>query len=175
MYSSILELQPSRNTLLTTPLSLHPNIKTYVKLELCIRTEYVLLKIRLCIVFKQQNFTTVHHFKSLGFLFVLKLKKKRFSSFSLHCFNWTKDYQASLILLSINMSSILSLSNCSSLSQPSYQHLFNLSLPCNSEIVLDHQSTIFVNLSTLSQPFLPVISKLNTSCSLLIVSITAWA
>ena len=43
--------------------------------NLCIKTEYVLLKIRLCIVFKQQNFRTVHHFKSLGFLFVLKLKK----------------------------------------------------------------------------------------------------
>ena len=65
---------------------------------------------------------------------------------SLHCFNWTKDCQVSLILLSINMSSILSLSNCSSLSQPSYQHLFNLSLPCNSEIVLDHQSTISVSM-----------------------------
>ena len=81
-------------------LSLQPNIKTYDKLELCIGTEYMLLKIRLCIVFKQQNFRTVHHFKSLGFLFVLKLKKG-FSPLSLYCFNWTKDCQVSLILLSI--------------------------------------------------------------------------
>ena len=64
-------------------LSLQPNIKTYVKLELCMGTEYMLLKIRLCIVFKQQNFRTVHHFKSLGFLFVLKLKKVLFFVFVL--------------------------------------------------------------------------------------------
>ena len=58
-YSLRLDLHISRQTLLTTPLPLLPNIKTYDNLVLCIVTENVLLKIRLCMVFHKQNFRTV--------------------------------------------------------------------------------------------------------------------
>ena len=59
VYSFRLDLHISRQTLLTTPLPLLPNIKTYDNFVLCILTENVLLNIRLWMVFHKQNFRTV--------------------------------------------------------------------------------------------------------------------